>query len=91
MEESTINQWCTLKLVVIVSYQTSSYQNFSLLGSQRQAYSTVAAYQLFNNMTVHIIIDKKGEAMFYLLRVRYWYIDDYLYHFAEKYTPQLSK
>ena len=43
-----------------------------LLRSQRQAYSTVAAYQLSNNMTVHIIIDKKGEAMFYLLRVRYW-------------------
>ena len=32
----------------------------------------MAAYHPFNNMTVHIIIDKKCEAMFYLLRVKYW-------------------
>ena len=65
--------------------------DLSLLGLQRYAYSTVADYHPFNNMTVHIIMDKKGEAMFYSLRVRYWWIDDCLYHFAGKYTEQLSK
>ena len=77
MEENTVNQWCTLKLIVIVSYQTFFLSdlflsNLSLLRSQRQAYSTVAAYYLYSNMTVHIIIEKKGEGMFYLLIVRYW-------------------
>ena len=77
MEESTANQWCNPKtdcdcFSSDLSLSKLFLSDLSLLRSQRYTYSTGAAYHLYSNMTVHININKKGEAMFSLLRVRYW-------------------